>query len=256
MLIGREKEKEILDRLGKLNRLPGGYLFFGEPRVGKFALAEEFTRSLEGGAKILSDALVISPEEEKGSIGIDAVREIRGFLSVHPAVSKFRSVIVRDAENMTREAQNAVLKITEEPPAHALMIFIAPSPEALLPTLSSRLRRIHFPRVPKAAISRWLVENHGASDEEASAAACLSFGRPGIALDAVSGDWLKNLLPKDLKFETETAYRRFVERSIIRLYGDKENNFGHLGEFIRRVGLAEEYNVNKKLQLKSMPWIR
>ena len=256
MLIGREKEKEIFDRLMGSDKLSGGYLFFGEPRVGKFTFADEFIRSLENGARTLSDALIISPDYEKGSIGIDAAREIRGFLSVHPAVSKFRSVVVRDADNMTREAQNAVLKITEEPPSHALMIFIAPSPEALLPTLSSRLRRIHFPRVPKAAIARWLMESRGVSEKEAGLAAVASFGRPGVALDFVSGDASKSLLPKDLKFETESDYRRFVERSIIRLYGDKENNFGRLGEFIRRSGLAEEYNVNKKLQLKSMPWIR
>lgn len=256
MLIGRDKEKEILDRLMNGGKLSGGYLFFGESGVGKFAFAENFVRSLEGGAKTLSDALIIAPEEEKGSIGIDAVRSIRGFLSVRPACSGFRSVVVRDAENMTPQAQNAALKIAEEPPAHALLIFIASSPEALLPTLSSRLRRIHFPRVPKDAIVRWLVESRGVGEKEAADAARISFGRPAVALDVVSGALSKSLLPKDLKFETQADFRRFVERSIIRLYADKNNNWSRLGEFVRRAVLAEEYNVNEKLQLKSMPWIR
>ena len=129
MLLGREREIEIIQRLKEKELLAGSFLFFGEPQVGKFAFAEELTRELEGNPIVLSERMIISPGESK--IGIDEIRAMRSFLRRPPVMSKFRSVIISESDLMTPEAQNAALKIVEEPPSYALIIFIAKGADSL-----------------------------------------------------------------------------------------------------------------------------
>jgi len=73
--------------------------------------------------------------------GIDEARELRERASSR-AISGLRRVFIIAAPGMTNEAQNALLKTLEEPPAGAVLIFIVPSPETLLPTLRSRAQTL------------------------------------------------------------------------------------------------------------------
>jgi DNA polymerase-3 subunit delta' len=148
MLLGHQKIKGDFERLIGLDRLAHGYFFFGPAGAGKRFFAEEFARSLERGswfekndARPLSDALFIAPDE-KDTIGIDAVRSIKLFLGERPNISKYRLVVIDRADALTTEAQNALLKITEEPPVRTLLILIAAGKESLLPTLISRLQAV------------------------------------------------------------------------------------------------------------------
>jgi DNA polymerase-3 subunit delta' len=68
-------------------------------------------------------------------------------------------VIFREAERMNHAAQNALLKSLEEPPAHTLFVLTTHQPEALLPTVRSRCRRVTFGPLPKQTIAAWLAEN-------------------------------------------------------------------------------------------------
>jgi len=258
MLLGRESESKIMERLKGKKLLSGSFLFFGESQVGKSSFADEFTLALEGNPAVPQERLVISPGESK--IGIDEIRSIRSFLRKRPVMSEFRSVIILSAEKMTPEAQNAALKIVEEPPAYALIIFIAGGVENLLPTLVSRLRRIYFPRVKESDIASWL-EGRGCEKKEAGRIAGLSFGRPGLALEIVEG---KNGLsssgcrlpeiPK--KFESAEEYDGFMKICLSLLYNDKNRNHPLLKQVLRRMELSSKFNTNKKLQLQSIPWTR
>ena len=109
MLLSRDKENKIMKRLKEKNLLAGSFIFFGESQVGKFAFADEFTRELEGNPFVCQERLIICPGESK--IGIDAIREMKSFLRKRPVMSAFRTVIIKDANKMTPEAQNATLKI-------------------------------------------------------------------------------------------------------------------------------------------------
>ncbi len=255
MLIGREKEKAIITKMRESGTLGGSYLFFGEPMTGKFAFALELANSLEKNPSVLSDAFIISPDPERNTIGIDEIREIKNFLAVVPVASDYRTVIVRDAENMTREAQNAFLKITEEPPIHSLIILTVNSSESILPTLASRLRKIYFPRVQMEIMRSWLIEECKLPEKEAESLARISLGRPGLAKAILSEDWQKIKAPKDLKFETEAEYDKFILKSLLDLYNSEEKSYQNLKESLHRYYLSKQFNLNKKLQLKSTPWI-
>lgn len=146
--------KKILDALASLAKqkeLNHGYIFFGPPRSGKFVSAKAFAGFLEkgdwdSGETLLQDAKIIAPDI-KGTIGIDTIREIRAFVYQKPNFSAKRTVIIDRAERMTEEAQNALLKIAEEPPESSLLLLVLHDPEMLSPTLNSRFQKLYFPEV-------------------------------------------------------------------------------------------------------------
>ena len=126
------------------NKLSHAYLFYGGNREEKIIFAQSLANSEE--------TLIIEPDE-KGTIGIDIIRSLKYFLWQKPANSKLRTVIIKESENLTNQAQNAALKIVEEPPESSLIIFITKNVENLLPTLTSRLQKIHFPEIAMRKMS-------------------------------------------------------------------------------------------------------
>ena len=83
------------------------------------------------------DVLILKAEEGK-AVGIDRIRELSRQLSLKPAQEKQKIAVLLEAQHLTTEAQNALLKTLEEPPAHSLLVLTSPTPEALLPTIVSR----------------------------------------------------------------------------------------------------------------------
>ncbi len=92
------------------------------------------------------DLLVIKKEKGKNSIGIDLVRKCTTFLSTKAYSAKNKAVIIHDAHLLTSQAQNALLKTLEEPPAGVLIVLSAKTENSLLPTVVSRCRKIHAER--------------------------------------------------------------------------------------------------------------
>ena len=112
-----------------------------------------------GSASSGVDVVVMEP----GS-GIAAAREIKAALSRKPYQSKLISVIIPEAETLTEEAQNALLKTLEEPPGGAELLLLTAQPEALLPTVRSRCQIVDLGRAAvaielaelKAAYNLWV----------------------------------------------------------------------------------------------------
>jgi DNA polymerase-3 subunit delta' len=113
-----------------------------------------------------SDMLVVERQYDedrqryKGAVDVDSVRRIGPFMSLKASQGGWRVVIVDDADTMTEEAQNAILKILEEPPAKALLILVTHRPGRLLPTIRSRCRFMRFDPPNMTDFSRLMRENH------------------------------------------------------------------------------------------------
>src|SRR3989344_5497544 len=147
-LYGHEDKLAAFQKLIESGLLSHAYLFYGAPGIGKFHFAKILARRMEFGAAApkrepFLDTFFIEPDE-KGTIGVETVREIRKFLSQKPFRSSRRLAVVRDAEALTKEAQSAMLKIVEEPGETALIVFIAHDPQVLFAPLRSRMIRIYF----------------------------------------------------------------------------------------------------------------
>jgi len=90
------------------------------------------------------DITVIEKEETKQSLGIDDIKRMQKKIFLKPVRSKTKAVILEDSQLLTIEAQNAMLKMLEEPPEHTIIILAADSEESLLPTIHSRCQIIRL----------------------------------------------------------------------------------------------------------------
>jgi len=226
-LVGHEGAERALLDLVRSSRLPHALLLCGPRGIGKATLAFRLARFvLAGGAGEGSpgglfggsddSGLAIAPESGtfrrvasgghadlltverawdprrrrlRGEIVVDDTREIAAFLRLTPAEGGWRVVIVDGADEMNRNAANALLKILEEPPRRALLLLVAHSPGLLLPTIRSRCRRFPLMPLPDEIVRRLLVRSRPDLPEpQAAALVALSGGSIGRALDLAGVD--------------------------------------------------------------------
>ena len=275
MLIGHEKLIGDFKELVKKNTLANCYLFFGQPRVGKKLFALCFANYLEIGGfhepeKVLTDFLLIGPDE-KGTIGIDRMRQLRNFLWQKPFASSRRTAVIDDSEAMTGDAQNVILKIAEEPPESSLIIIIASDYERLWPTLQSRMQKTYFAPVGKTLIEKWLKETAKCKTDDARNLAEASFGQPGLALlmasdenfklarqsaqkFLASGFWERRNVIKAMLDDEKFNISNFLEVLLILLSKNAASggnpDLWHKVSALRRD--SESYNINPRLQLESL----
>ena len=200
-----EVVKQLRDSLAR-GRLSHAHLFVGLEGVGKELLAREFARAvlcLKGGDEACGecpaclkvehgnhpDATFVRRIErtEKGEgrtqIVIDQVRErIQEPIALKPFEGRYKVFVVADAERMTEEAQNCLLKTLEEPPPHSLLILVAARTELFLETVLSRCRIVRFRPLAGELVERILVGHEGMEPARARVLARLSGGSPGRAL--------------------------------------------------------------------------
>lgn len=110
------------------------------------------------------------------SIGIDLIRSVIEKTSKHPFEGKKTLVIIYEAHLATIEAQNAFLKLLEEPPRSVVIILVTEFPDKLLPTITSRCYEVRFDYLSDADVESFLIENRGLKKEEALRRAALSEG--------------------------------------------------------------------------------
>lgn len=164
-----------IDRLRGLlagGRLAHAFLFAGPEGVGKKRAAAAFAEEL-GVKPILVERL-----EEKHEVLIAQIQEVIRELSF--ASRDRRVVILDEADRMSEEAMNALLKTLEEPPPGTVLILVSSVPQRLLGTLRSRCQTILFHPVPDEEIVRFL-KSKGLDEPSARAAAVLAGGSIGTA---------------------------------------------------------------------------
>ncbi len=209
--IGHDKAVNVLMRGIDQDRVSHAYLLVGPDRVGKRTLAMDFARAVncvgpDDGRpcgtceqcdridrELHTDVKVVdrkTGEKPKGRgrvlIGIDQMREIQREASLTPFEGRHRVFVIDDAEYLSEEAANSLLKTLEEPPNQVILVLLASDLGAMLPTISSRCQKLEIRPVSTEVISEVLQARHGVDEVEATEIARLSEGRPGWALEAVS----------------------------------------------------------------------
>lgn len=114
---------------------------------------------------------------------VDVVRQfLIESAAMKPSHARRKVFLIRDAERMNEEAQNALLKTLEEPPGDARLVLVTSSAHRLLPTIRSRCQRIPFDLLPAAFVTERLVREHLVPEGDAAVLAGLAGGRLGVAL--------------------------------------------------------------------------
>ena len=127
----------------------------------------------------------------RDEIIVDDTREVASFLRLTAAEGGWRVVIVDSADEMNRNAANALLKILEEPPKHALLMLVSHNPGRLLPTIRSRCRKLALKPLAEAEVAR-LTRRYRPDlrDDDVEALAQLAQGSIGRALDLATAGGL------------------------------------------------------------------
>jgi len=177
--------------------IPHALLFVGPAAVGKYAAALWWARCSkceDGGAcepicaacKRIGagshpDVTTLAPEAAGKAIKIEDVRDLIRRMSLKSMSAGPRIAILRDAHQLTIDAQSSLLKLLEEPPGSSVIVLVTENPAALLPTVRSRCQTLRFGAVTAADIAAILCAA-GRDDESAARAAALALGSVGRAL--------------------------------------------------------------------------
>lgn len=170
-LLGNDDLKSFLTSAVGAGKLSHAYIIEGAKGSGRYTLATMLAASLEPSfaEKILSegcvDVTVYSLPEDKKSIGIATVRELKYKAQLLPQELSCQVFIIRDAHSLTPEAQNSLLKILEEPPSGVYIFLLCDNSAALLPTVRSRAPSIRMQHFSEDELARLLPQiNKKASD--------------------------------------------------------------------------------------------
>lgn len=138
---------------------------------------------------------VARSENDKGvlrtEIVVEDVRKLVNFFAKTSAEGGWRVAIVDSADEMNRNAANALLKVLEEPPANALLIVLAHAPGRVLPTIQSRCRRLVLRPLEESSVNAFLaLRRPDLSERDRLLLARLAEGSPGVALRLAASDGL------------------------------------------------------------------
>ena len=203
-IIGHEQMTEHFQNAIKLDKVSHAYILNGPDQSGKKMLAEAFAMALqcekkgiEGCMECHSCRQVIShnqpdiiyvSHEKPNTISVDDIRrQVNQDIVVKPYASPYKIYIVDEAEKMNPQAQNALLKTMEEPPAYAVILLLTTNADMFLPTILSRCIRLNLKPVANEKIKSYLMKNLQIPDYQADISTAFAQGNVGKAIQLYSG---------------------------------------------------------------------
>lgn len=205
-IVGHKQSVKVLMRSLSSGRVAHAILLAGPGGVGKKTAALSFARALLCSSPAGGDACGVCRECRQvssgnhpdfyivqpagASIKIDQIRDIQRKVPYLSYQGGRKIFLIRQAETMTAEAANCMLKTLEEPPGDTVFILVSDRPQALLPTILSRCQQIYFKSMTVNELIQGLVSLEGVAEEEARLYASLAGGSMGRALSYASGELL------------------------------------------------------------------
>ena len=209
-ILGNDMVKQHVKKAIENHKISHAYILTGEAGMGRKSIANAFAMTLlceKGGnepcmvchscKQVLGGNhpdLIYVTHSKPGSIGVDDIREqINDTIMIRPYSSYYKIYIVDEAEKMTVQAQNALLKTIEEPPAYAIIILMTTNEETFLPTILSRCIKLKLKPLKDQTISSYLTESMGISENQADVFAAFARGNLGKAIHLASSEEFKLL---------------------------------------------------------------
>ncbi|MDW7981544.1 MAG: DNA polymerase III subunit delta' [Thermomicrobium sp.] len=252
-VIGHEQVVDFLVRALQSQQVHHAYLLAGPAGIGRTTLAYAFAQALlcesplderpcgqcracqRVARRVHPDVTRVSVEqgrEEAKQLSIDQIRELRASLALRPLEGAWRIAIVDDAERLSRDAADALLKTLEEPPPYAVLVLIAEDAQAVPETIRSRCQVLVLSPLPVGTVERVLRER-GLAPDHAVRLARATRGRLAEALRLA---------------EDETAFAR-REQQIAEVVAAMSEPLAAIG-FARR--LTEQYRRGQRAGVEAM----
>src|SRR5699024_10166932 len=144
--------------------------------------------------------IIYVTHEKPASIGVDDVRrQINDTIQVKPYSGPYKVYSVDEAEKMTVQAQNALLKTIEEPPVYAVILLLVNNGGSLLPTISSRCVTLNFKPVRDEVIKKYLMEELHVPDYQAEVSVAFAQGNVGKAKQIATAEDFSQMMEAALR---------------------------------------------------------
>lgn len=204
-IIGQEQIKEHFTRAIENHTVSHAYILSGEAGMGKMMMAKAFAMTLlceRGGLEPCMEChscrqfasdnhpdVIYVRHEKPNSIGVDDIRvQLNNDIAIKPYSSAYKIYIVDEAEKMTIQAQNAMLKTIEEPPSYGVILLLTTNTEAFLPTILSRCIAMKFKPLSDKAIQSYLMDKLGIPRDQADICTAFARGNLGKAAQLASSE--------------------------------------------------------------------
>ncbi|MGN0493477.1 MAG: DNA polymerase III subunit delta' [Acutalibacteraceae bacterium] len=263
-LAGNERIKAAVLAAVAENRIPHAILIEGDRGTGRHTLARFLSKAAVCGGEnppcgacrgchlaqtgAHPDITVAAPEDGKKNITVAQIRALRSEAYVKPHMADRRVFVIDRADSMNEQAQNALLKVLEEPPGDIIFILIAESAAALLDTIISRCTVLSLvpPEIPEAI--GYLKKSTSYTDGQIKSALESTCGNIGAAIEVLSGGGAA----------AQTAARRFAEllvspdeAEMIKITAPFEKSRVLADEFLKELKLAVASEIKKRLRSPS-----
>lgn len=204
-VIGQKQIIEHFQHVIQSDKISHAYILNGEEGTGKKMLADIFSavlqceeKGIEPCGKCLScrqaegknqPDIIWVTHEKPNSIGVEDVRgQIIGDIQTKPYKGPYKIYIIAEAQKLTPQAQNALLKTIEEPPAYGIILFLTTNSQSFLPTILSRCVTLNLKPVSDAEIRKYLMEKVKIPDYKADLCVAFAQGNLGKAIKLASSE--------------------------------------------------------------------
>lgn len=209
-IIGQEQIKEHLINALQTGKVSHAYIVNGEKSSGKEFIARVFAMALQcergetepcqechSCKQALSDNhpdIIRVTHEKPNTIGVDDIRaQVNNDVGIKPYSGPRKIYLINEAEKMTVQAQNAILKTLEEPPSYAVILLLTTNVNVLLPTILSRCVVLNMKPVPDEQVKRYLMEQLQVPDYKAEVCVAFARGNIGKARSLASSEEFENV---------------------------------------------------------------
>ncbi len=209
-IIGQEQIKEHLTNALQTGKISHAYILNGEKSSGKEFIARLFAMALQcergevepcqechSCKQALSDNhpdIIRVTHEKPNVISVDDIRaQVNNDVGIKPYSGARKIYLINEAEKMTVQAQNAILKTLEEPPAYAVILLLTTNVNALLPTILSRCVVLNMKPVPDEQVKKYLMEQLQVPDYKAEVCVAFARGNIGKAKALASSEEFENV---------------------------------------------------------------
>lgn len=204
-IIGHEQIIEHLQNAITMDKVSHAYIINGPEKSGKMMLAEAFAAALQcetGGRDACMEChscrqaagrnqpdIVYLKHEKPATISVDDIRsQLNNDIVIRPYGSRRKVYIIDEAEKMNVQAQNALLKTIEEPPAYAVIILLTTNAGTFLPTILSRCVTLNIKVAADETIKKYLMSHYQVPDYQADVCVAFAQGNVGKAIQLASSE--------------------------------------------------------------------
>ena len=243
--------KKLKNRI-EAKEISHAHIISGEDGIGKSKLAKIFACNILGVREDRDYVDIINYRTKKNSFGVDEVRGVIEEVNKKPYEGNKKVIIIYEGNKLTVQAQNALLKTIEEPPAGVFIILLCESLELILDTIKSRCEIHKLTPMSKDDIREYIIttNNEAYSNDEINAAISYSEGIPGKAEAFLKDNNLKDmrnilvdLLYKVVKGDMDSLLE--FENRLTPYKDKKEEILNILGSLVRDIIIYKELsNIN------------